>query len=104
MKYTREATVISEALTATLSNQQIQQITDGESAIIGRQFTWRLNRSDLVFESQATEPRRGDQIEWIHENKTYVFEVLPEAIQPEAGQVDPRSEYIPAAVKVVDVR
>lgn len=104
VRYTRGAVVVSDALTATLSNQQIQQITDGESVLVGRQFTWQLKRSELMFDSQPTEPMRGDLIEWKQDGRTYVFEVLPEASQPEAGIVDMRLGFLPAAVKVVDVR
>ena len=100
--YTRGATVISEALSATLSNQQIEQLTDGGLAVIGRQFTWRLKRDDLQIDGSPTLPQKLDRIAWVWGDFEYVFSVLPETAQPEGGAVDPRSDWIPASVKLIE--
>lgn len=99
VRYLRGAEVISDAMRALLSAPQIEVIADGGAAVVGRQFTWRLNRDDL-----GTKPKRLDRIEWFNGGKTYKFEVLPEAGQPEAGATDPRSDWVPAAAKLVDVQ
>lgn len=104
VRYIRGAVVISDALDAVLSNQQIEQITDGGAAIVGRQFSWRLKRSDLVLDSEEVAPQKFDKIEWAYGGRVYVFEVLPEAGLPESGAVDPRSNWIPASVKLVETR
>ena len=100
--YTRGALVISEALPATLSNQQIEQLSDGGPMLIGRQFTWQLYRGDLVVDGVATTPQKLDRIKWIWGGTEYVFEVLPETAGPAMGAVDPRSDWIPASVKLIE--
>ncbi len=102
VRYSRAATVISDALKATLSNQQIEEISDTGSSVIGRQFTWRLYRPDFVIDGVGTTPQKFDRIEWIRAGTQYVFEVLPEIGGPEAGAVDPRSDWIPASVKLIE--
>ncbi len=103
VRYLRGALVISDALPATLSNQQIEQVTSADSVVVGRQFTWRLKRSDLQIDGAEQKPQRDDRIEWVHCGKTYVFKVLPELGLPEAGAVDPRSDWVPASVKLDSV-
>ncbi len=100
--YKRGATVISEALPAALSNQQIEQLTDGGATVIGRQFTWRLYRPDFVIDGVATTPQKFDRIEWTLAGTEFVFAVLPETGGPEAGAVDPRSDWLPASVKLIE--
>jgi hypothetical protein len=102
VRYTRNATVISDALPAALSAPQIEQITDSGAAVIGRQFTWRLKRSELVVDGVATKPQKFDRIEWTLADMTYVFEVLPETGVPESGAVDPRNDWIPASAKLIE--
>lgn len=101
VRYTRGATVISDALPAALSNQQIEQLTESGAAVVGRQFTWRLKRSELVLNGLGTTPQKFDRITWILRGTEFVFEVLPESGQPEMGAVDPRNDWIPASVKLV---
>lgn len=102
VRYTRAATVISEALPATLSNQQIEQLSDSGTSVIGRQFTWRLKRADLVIGGAKTDPQKFDKIVWVWAGTEFVFEVLPETGAPEMGAVDPRSDWIPASVKLIE--
>lgn len=101
--YKRGAVVVSEALTATLSNQQIEQLSAGGATVVGREFTWRLKRDELVVQSQQVSPAKFDRIEWTYSGKTFVFVVMPELGGPESPAVDPRSDFIPAAAKLDSV-
>lgn len=104
VRYFRGPTVVSEGALATLSNQQIEQVTAGGATLIGRQFTWRLRAADLLLEGVVITPQKFDRIEWDLEGRVFVFAVQPEIGLPAAGSVDPRSEWIPASVKLEEVR
>lgn len=69
--------------------------------LVGRQFTWQLFRDDLVIDGAKTGPQKLDRIRWIWNSTEYVFEVLPETAGPAMGAVDPRSDWIPASVKLI---
>lgn len=103
VRYTRGVNVVGEGVRALLSNQRVEQVTDGGAAIIGRQFTWQLNRDDLRLNGEAFKPLKSDRIEWELNGKTYVFLVMPEVASPEAPAVDPRSEWITAVAKLAEV-
>lgn len=102
--YKRGAKVIGEGVLATLSNQQIEQLTSADTAIVGRQFTWRVKRSDLVIDGSEVQPESFDRIEWYRNGRVYVFQVMPELGLPESNSVDPRSDWVPASVKLVEVQ
>ena len=104
VRYIRGAAVISDALEAGLSNQQIEQVTGAGVAFIGRQFTWDLKRDGLFVDGAVDKPRRDDRIEWVRSGQTFVFVVMPELGSPESNAVDPRSDWIPASVKLIEVR
>lgn len=104
VRYSRGGTVISEGLPATLSAQQIELVTEGGAAIIGRQFKWLLKRADLRVDNAEVRPEKFDRIEWNMGGRVYVFEVLPEIGSTESGAVDPRSDWIPASVKLIDMQ
>lgn len=92
-----------EDVAATLSNQQIEQVTDGGATLVGRQFTWRLKRGDLVHSGVSLTPQRGDQIVWIHDGTTYEFLVMPEVGLPASNANDQRTDWLPASVKLMSV-
>lgn len=102
VRYIRGATVISDELPALLSAQLIEQISEGGPSIVGRQFTWRLKRDELRWDNAPTKPRRSDRIEWVHGGTTYQFEVVRDVAGAESPEVDPRSEWIPANVKLLE--
>lgn len=103
VRYTRGATVISDALPAALSAPQIQLVMEGGVAIVGRQFKWSLKRSELLWEGAVDRPRRNDRIEWLRDGRIYAFEVLPETGGSESAAVDPRNDWIPATVQLLGV-
>lgn len=104
VEYQRGGDVLVASLTAHLSAPQIEVITEGHS-IIGRQFVWRMRRSELPEPTEGVEkkPRRGDKIVWTLNDNTYTFEVLPEINQAEVGPSDPRSEWVTASFKLTAV-
>lgn len=104
VRYLRGPAVISEGMSATLAAPDVETVTEGGATIIGRQFTWRVKRSELRVENVEDKPRRGDRIEWDFGGKVHVFEVVPELASPAAGAVDMRSDFIPVSVKLVDQR
>lgn len=104
VRYIRAAAVLSDAIEATLSNQQIEQLSAGGTTVIGRQFTWRIKAADLVVDGVVDKPRTNDRIEWSRGGFVYVFSVQPELGAPSAGSVDPRSAWLPASAKLIEVQ
>ncbi len=100
VRYIRATTEISSALPATFSAPRIDSIDEGGATNIGRQYTFELKRSELLWEGREDRPRVNDVIEWIVGGLLYRFEVQPEQGNPEAPAVDPRSEWVPASVKL----
>lgn len=100
VRYFRGAVEISDSLPAILSAPRLEQVDEGGKLVIGREFTWRLKRSDLIWEGKPDRPRRLDLILWIHDDATYTFEVLPNASGAEAADVDQRQDWLPARVKL----
>lgn len=100
VRYSRAATVISEAMPATLSAAQVQSVAANGDEVVGRQFHWSLKRQELLWETRKDRPRRDDVIEWALNGRVYHFVVLPEPLQSEALSVDPRSDWVPASAKL----
>lgn len=103
VRYIRGADVISDSLPAFLDSSAIEQVTEGNTSVVGRQFLWQLHRDELRWENQFTRPKRLDLIEWKYAGVIYVFEVLSDAGQ-DAQAIDPRSPWIEASVKLMERR
>lgn len=95
--------MISDALPATLSKPEVDQLTEEIVTVVGRQFMWRLKQPDLQIDGAIQTPQRDDSIEWVHCGRKYVFTVLQETSGPEFGVIDPRSEWVPANTKLVRI-
>jgi hypothetical protein len=104
VRYCRANSVISEAMPATLSAAQLQSVDSNASEIIGRQFRWQFKGDELQWEGKQDRPRRDDVVEWTYGSRTYVFKVLPETLQSEALNVDPRSGWVPASAQLDEIR
>lgn len=103
VRYTRGAAVISDALTATFTAEQVEIVTASDTTVIGRQFTWRLKQSELLVDNAKTKPQRNDVIEWYFGGTTYTFTVLPELSGVESQTADIRSDWVSASVKLTGV-
>lgn len=99
--YSRGVAVISDAMAATLSAPEVQQITGNGAAVVGREFTWRLKREDLVLEGAPLLPKKDDRIDWVWNGITYTFVVMPEVGRPELKAVDQRNEWVPVTAKLI---
>lgn len=100
VRYLRNAIVVSDALPAIIAAADITQVLEGDGTIIGRQLQVRLKRSHLVIDNVPIQPEPYDRIEWIHDGRTIVMEVLKDAVRGEAPAVDERSDWVPASVKI----
>ncbi len=104
VRYLRGAVAVSDAMRAALVTADIQQIRDGGAAVVGKQFVWRLYRSDLMTDSGELKPQQSDRIEWDWNGKTYVFVAMTELNRPEYGAVDPRGNWVPVSTKLDEVK
>jgi hypothetical protein len=100
VRYSRAATVISEAMPATFTAAQVQSVANDGATVIGREFHWSLKRQELRWDGAEDRPRRDDVIEWELNGRVYHFVVLPEPLRSEALAVDPRSDWVPASTKL----
>lgn len=100
VQYIRGNDVISDALPAALDASDIEQVVEGNTTVVGRQFNWQLHREEFLLNNEPIRPKRRDLIRWFYEGSEYSFEVLTDAAQA-ALPNDMRNTYITVSTKLV---